>query len=61
MFGFVKKVFFTAMTFFSFSPPNVNSLECVSLNNQDCKTRTKVIDINNNEPWFYPFSIGVNK
>ena len=31
------------------------------MNNQDCKTRTKIIDINNNEPAFYPFSIKVNK
>ena len=35
MFGFIGKVFFTAMTFFSFNgiafnPLNVNSLECVS-------------------------------
>ena len=30
------------------------------MNNQECKTRTK-ININNNEPVFYPFSIKVNK
>ena len=59
MFGFIKKVFFTAMTFFSLS--NVNSLECVSMNNQEFKTRTKIININNNEPVFYPFSIKINK
>ena len=41
MFRFVKKVFFTAITFFSFNPLNANSLECVSMNNQECKTRTK--------------------
>ena len=57
----LKQVFFTAMTFFSFNPLNVNSLECVSMNNQGCKTRTKIININNNEPVFYPFSIKVNK
>ena len=33
MFGFIKKHFFTAMTFFKFS--NVNSLECVSMNNRE--------------------------
>ena len=37
MFGFIKKVFFTAMTFFNFSGLSVNSLECVSMNNQECK------------------------
>ena len=49
------------MTFFSFTPLNVNYLECASMNNQECKIRTKIIDINNNEPTFYPFSISVNK
>ena len=31
------------------------------MNNQKCKTRTKIINTNNNEPVFYPFSIKVNK
>ena len=61
MLGFIKKVFVVAMTFFSFNPLDVNSLECVSMNNQECKTRTKIININNNEPVLYPFSIKVNK
>ena len=61
MYKFVKQVFFPAMTFFSFNPLNVNSLECVSMNNQECKIRTKIINVNNNEPVFYPFSIKVNK
>ena len=61
MFGFIKKKFFTAVRLFSFNVLNVNSLECVSMNNQECKTRTKIIHINNNEPVFYPFSIKVNK
>ena len=47
------------MIFFNLS--NVNSLECVSMNNQECKTRIKIININNNKPVFYPFSIKVNK
>ena len=49
------------MTFFNFNPSNVNSLECVSMNNQECRTRTKIININNKEPVFYPFSIKVDK
>ena len=57
MFGFIKKVFVVAMTFLNFNPSNVNSFECVSMNNQECKSRTKIININNNEPVFYPFSI----
>ena len=61
MFGFIKKVFFTVMTFFNFNLLNLNSIECVSMNNQECRTRTKIINISNNEPVFYPFSIKVNK
>ena len=54
-------MFFVTMIFFSFNPSNVNSLECVSVNNQECKTRTTIINISNNEPVFYPFGIKVNK
>ena len=61
MFGFIKIVFVVAMKFFTFNPFNVNSLECVLMNNQKCKTRTKIININNNGPVFYPVSIKVNK
>ena len=61
MFRFIKKVIFVAMTFYNFNPSNVNSLECVSMNNQEFKTRTKIINIINNEPVFYSFSIKVNK
>ena len=61
MFRFIKQVFFVAMTFFSFNVLGVNSLKCVSLKNQECKARLKIIDVNNNEPVFYPFSIKVNK
>ena len=61
MFGFIKKEFVAAMTFFNFNPSNVNSLECVSVSSQECKARTKIINSNNNEPVFYPFTIKVNK
>ena len=43
MFGFIKKVFFTAMTFFSFNVLRVNSLKCISTKNQDCKVREVII------------------
>ena len=35
MFGCFQKCFFTAMTVFSCNVLNVNSLECVSMNNQE--------------------------
>ena len=34
MFGFLKKCFFAAMTFFSYNVLNVTPLKCVSVNNQ---------------------------
>ena len=61
MFGFVKKVFIPAVAFFSSNVLSVNSLKCVSMNNQECKARPKIIDANYNEPVFYPFSIKVNQ
>ena len=39
MLGFIKIVIFTAMTFFSFNVLSVNSLECVSMNNQECEVK----------------------
>ena len=59
MFGFIEKSVFKAMTFFSFNVLSVNSLECVSMNNQECKVREKVINVNTNKPVFYPFSVKV--
>ena len=61
MFGFIKKVFFTAMSFFSFHVLSVNSLECISMKNQECKVREEVINVNSNNPVFYTFSVKVNK
>ena len=58
MFGFIKKVFVVAMTFFNFNPLNVNSLECISMKNQECKVREEIA---NNKPMFYPFSFKVNR
>ena len=40
---------------------NVNSLNCISLKNQECKTRPQVVNINSNNPIFYPFSIKISK
>ena len=39
MFGLIKKAFISAMKLFSVNVLNVNSLECVSMNNQECKIR----------------------
>ena len=61
MFEFIKKCFFTAKTFFSCNVLNVNSLECASMNNQECKIRPEIINFNTNEPMFYPYNIKIGK
>ena len=60
MFGFVKKVFFIRLTLSS-SFASLNSLSCISMNNQDCKTRPQVANVNGDEPVFFPFSIETSK
>ena len=50
MSGLVKKAFAVIATFFNLS--HVNYLECVSINDQKCKARPKITDVNNNEPVF---------
>ena len=58
IFRFVKKVFFLGLTILlNFT----NELDCISMKNQECKTRPEVININSNNPIFYPFSIKINK
>ena len=65
MFGFVKKVFFVGLTILS-SFTNANSLNaiplsCISMNNEECKTRPKVVNVNGDEPVFFPFSTETTK
>ena len=39
----------------------VNSLSCISINNQECKVRPQIISVNEDEHLFYPFSIKTSK
>ena len=39
----------------------VKSLECMSVVNQKCMPRPKILDINPNEPLYYPYSLKINK
>ena len=57
----LKNVFLIAMTFFGCNAVPLNASECVTMNNQECKIRSGIINVNSNEPSFYPFSISVNK
>ena len=60
MFEFIKQIFISTMIFFG-NLSNVNPLECISIKNQECKVRPEIVDINSNNPIFYPFRIKVNK
>ena len=60
IFRFVKKVFFVGLTILS-NLVSTNSLSCISMNNQPCKARPEIINVNSNNPVFYTFSIKVNK
>ena len=60
MFALIKKWFFTGITFLSVSA-SINPLKCISMTNQDCKLRPEFVNINSDEPTFYPYSVKVNK
>ena len=60
MFRFIKQILISALMYFG-NLSNVNSLECVSMKNQECKVRPEIVDINSNNLIFYPFSIKINK
>ena len=60
VFRFVKKVFFIGLTILS-SFTNANSLSCISMSNQACKWRPEIVNVNSNNPIFYPFSIKTSK
>ena len=60
MFRFIKQIIVSALMFFD-SLSNVNSLEYISMKNQECKVRPEIININSNNPMFYPFSVKINR
>ena len=60
MFRFIKQIFISTMIFFG-SLSRVNSLECISIKNEESKVRPEIININSNNPIFSPFDIKVNK
>ena len=52
IFGFVKNVSFVGSTVLS-SVTKANSLSCISMNSQECKTRSQVINVNRDEHVFF--------
>ena len=65
IFRFVTKLFFVGLTILS-GFTNANSLNaiplsCISMSNQECKTRPRVVNVNVDKPVFFQFSIETNK
>ena len=62
MFRFIKKIFLTELTVLPYvNLLSATPLSCISMNNQACKVRPEIINVNSNEPVFYPFSIKISK
>ena len=54
-------MFFYSNDIFSCNVLNVNSSKCASINNEEFKIRSEIINVNTNEPVFYSYSIIINK
>ena len=53
--SFVKKEFVLGLTVLSSSI--TGALNCVLMNNQKCKVRPEIVDVNSNNPIFHLFSV----
>ena len=58
--GLLKGIFFTGLIFL-LTLTSVNSLSCMSMNNQECKVRPQIVNVNGDDPVFFPFSIKTSK
>ena len=62
MLGFIKKYFFIGLAFLtSVNSLNAIPLSCISMNNQECKVRSQIVNVNGDDPVFFPFSIKTSK
>ena len=60
MFEFVKKVSFAGLTILS-SVTSINLLSCISMNNQKCKVRPQIVNLNGDEHVCFSFGIKTSK
>ena len=58
--GLMKKGFFTGLAFLSILT-SVNSLSCISMNNQECGARPQIVKVNGDDPVFFLYSIKTSK
>ena len=60
MLGFIKKCVLTGLTFSS-TLKRVNMLSCVSMINQECKVQPQIVNVNEDDPVFFTFSVKTSK
>ena len=60
MLGLIEKCFFTGLAC-SLILTDVNPLSYISMNNQECKVRPQIVNVNGNDPVFFPFSTKTSK
>ena len=49
----MKRIFVSTMMFFGCNLSSVNPLECVSINNEECKVRPEIVNVNRDKLVFY--------
>ena len=52
--------FFTGLAFLS-TLTSVNTLSCISMNNQECELRPQIVNVNGAGPVFFPYSVETSK
>ena len=56
MLGFNKKYLFIELAFW-LTLTSVNTLSCIPMNNQECKVRLQIVNVNGDDPVLFPYSI----
>ena len=56
----MRKMLFVVLTILP-NFKNASSLSSISMSNRECKARHEIVNVNSNNPVFYPFSIKTSK
>ena len=57
MFRLIKQCFYTVLAFLT----SVNSVSCVSINNEECKVRPQTVNVSGDDPVVFPYSVKTSK
>ena len=60
MLGLIKRCLFYKTSILS-TLKSVNLLSCILMNNQECKVRPNIVNVNGDDPVFFPYSIKTSK